>query len=49
MLGFGNDLYFEQGFFISPRVMFAVPILAPASNTSMLVWADFNLAVGWAF
>lgn len=49
MLGFGNDIYFKQGLFVSPRVMFAVPLLAPASGTELYFWADFSLAVGWAF
>ncbi len=49
LLGFGNDLYFEQGVFISPRLMVAVPLLAPATETDLLVWADFTLAVGMAF
>ncbi len=49
MLGLGNDLYFEQGFFVSPRMMLAVPLLAPASGTNLLFWADFTLSVGMSF
>ncbi|MEZ4316666.1 MAG: hypothetical protein R3F61_04160 [Myxococcota bacterium] len=49
MVGFGNDLYFEQGFFVSPRVMLSLPILAPASGTELYFWADVTLAVGMAF
>jgi len=49
MVGIGNDLYFKQGFFISPRVMFAIPLLAPVSNTDLLLWGDFSLGVGLAF
>jgi hypothetical protein len=49
MLGFGNDIYFKQGLYISPRFMFATPLLAPISQTELLFWADFTLAVGWAF
>jgi len=49
LLGFGNDIYFRQGLFLSPRVMFAVPLLAPATNTDLLFWTDFSLAVGVAF
>ena len=49
MVGFGNDIYFEQGLFVTPRVMFAVPILAPASGTELRLFADFNLAIGVAF
>jgi hypothetical protein len=49
MAGMGNDLYFRQGVFLSPRAMFALPILAPATETDLLFWADFSLAVGVAF
>lgn len=49
MLGLGNDLYFKPGFFVSPRMMFAIPILAPISGTNLLFWGDVELAVGWAF
>jgi hypothetical protein len=49
MGGVGNDMYFRQGFFVSPRVMFAIPILAPASGTDLLFWADLSLSVGMAF
>jgi hypothetical protein len=46
MAGFGNDIYFKQGMFISPRIMLAVPVLAPASGTDLLFWADISLSVG---
>ncbi|MCP4809137.1 MAG: hypothetical protein GY913_13020 [Proteobacteria bacterium] len=49
MAGIGNDIYFSQGFFLSPRVMFAVPIFAPASGTELYVWADLSLDFGVAF
>lgn len=48
MLGFGNDLYFKQGLFVSPRFMLAVPLLAPATQTDLLLWADLSLAIGIA-
>jgi hypothetical protein len=48
-VGFGNDIYFKQGFFLSPRVMIGVPVLAAASGSDMLVFADFTMAVGLAF
>lgn len=48
MLGVGNDLYFKQGLFISPRMSMAVPLLAPASQTQLYVWADLSLAIGMA-
>jgi hypothetical protein len=49
LIGFNNDIYFKQGLFLSPRVLLAVPILAPITQTDLLVWADFSLAVGVAF
>ena len=49
LVGFGNDIYFEQGLFVSPRFLFALPIMAPASQTELFFWADFNLAIGMAF
>ena len=49
MLGLGNDLYFENGLFISPKLLLAVPILAPATRTDLLFWADFSLAIGVGF
>ena len=49
MAGFGNDIYFKQGVFLSPRLMMAVPLLAPATETDLLWWADLSLAVGVAF
>ncbi len=49
MAGIGDDLYFESGIFVSPRFLVAIPLLAPASRTELLVWADVSLAVGLAF
>jgi hypothetical protein len=48
LVGLGNDLYFKSGLFVSPRVMVAVPLLAPASGTELYVWADASLALGIA-
>ncbi|MFZ5479438.1 MAG: hypothetical protein ACOZNI_21920 [Myxococcota bacterium] len=47
-VGLGNDLYFRQGFFLSPRASFSLPVLAPASGTELLFWGDVSLAVGFA-
>jgi hypothetical protein len=49
LAGLGNDLYFKSGFFVSPRFMLAVPLLAPASQTELPLWADLSLALGMAF
>ncbi len=48
LLGLGNDIYFKPGLFIAPRVMVAVPILAPVSGTNLYVWADLSLTLGIA-
>jgi hypothetical protein len=49
MVGFGNDLYFRSGVFVSPRMMFTLPLLAPLSGTDILLSAEATLAVGLAF
>lgn len=49
MVGVGDDLYFKPGFFVTPRVMFSLPILAPVSGTNLLFWGEVTLGVGWAF
>lgn len=49
MVGIGNDLYTEQGVFVSPRVMMALPLLAPLTGTELRVWAEVTVAVGMAF
>lgn len=49
MLGLGDDLYFKQGLFVSPRVMFGVPVLAPISGTELLFWGDLSMVIGVAF
>lgn len=48
LVGLGNDVYFEQGLFLTPRMMMALPLLAPATGTELLVWGEFSLAVGIA-
>jgi hypothetical protein len=48
MLGLCNDLYFKPGMFVSPRVLLAVPLLAPVTQTNLLIMADLSLAIGVA-
>jgi hypothetical protein len=48
MLGLGDDLYFKPGLFVSPRVLLAVPLLAPVTQTDLLIMADLSLAIGVA-
>lgn len=49
LVGFTNDLYFKSGFFVSPKVLVAVPLLAPANGTKLFVWPEVSLALGVAF
>lgn len=49
MAGFGNDIYSKAGVFVSPRLLVAVPLIAPVSETKLRWWADFSLAIGKAF
>jgi hypothetical protein len=48
MIGLGNDLYFKQGFFVSPRFLVAIPVLAPISQTNLLLNGEVTLAIGVA-
>lgn len=47
-VGIGNDIYFRQGLFISPRALFALPVLAPVTETEMYFQADLSLVIGVA-
>jgi hypothetical protein len=49
MAGVGNDFYFKQGVFVSPRAMFAVPVFAPMNGSDLWLWADYSLVIGVAF
>ncbi len=48
-LGVGDELYFSQGIFVAPRVMFAVPVLAVAAGSELWFQADLSLSIGVAF
>jgi len=48
MAGFSNDIYFERGIFVSPRVRFALPLHVLYSDSQLPFWLDVNLAVGIA-
>jgi hypothetical protein len=48
LVGLGNDLYFEGGLFVSPRVLVAVPTLRLADAAGLRFWGQFDLAVGIA-
>lgn len=48
MVGIGDDLFFESGLFVSPRVFVAVPLLAPLTGSTLRVWPELSLAIGVA-
>lgn len=47
-LGISNDLYFERGVFVTPRVIAALPLFAPVTESQLPFWLDVSLAVGIA-
>src|SRR5690606_34258579 len=47
--GLGNDIYFKSGVFVSPRLLVGVPLLAPATQSELWMWADLSLAAGLAW
>lgn len=49
MVAIGNDVYFTQGLFLSPRFTLAVPLLAAATESELRWWGDATVAVGMAF
>lgn len=46
--GFNLDVYFQPGLLISPRVLVAVPILAPATQTQLGFFWEMTISVGYA-
>jgi len=48
MAGASLDLYFHSGGFLSPRVLVAVPTLAPLTGTGLGWWWELSVALGWA-
>jgi hypothetical protein len=47
LLGFTLDLYFQPGFFVSPRVMLAVPIFGGLTNSGLGAWWELSASFGW--
>ncbi|MCA9570228.1 MAG: hypothetical protein KC656_20435, partial [Myxococcales bacterium] len=48
LAGIGNTIYFKQGFFVAPRVLLAIPVLAAAADSDIGFWPDFSVAIGVA-
>lgn len=54
LVGLGNDVYLQQGVFVSPRVLAAVPLGSlgrrdDAPGSSLGLWLDLSLAVGMSW
>jgi|GEM_PF-986239 len=49
LVGLAVDTYLQPGLWVSPRAMLAVPVLVPVTNTSLGLFWELTLAVGWAF
>jgi hypothetical protein len=45
LAGLGLDVYFQTGGFLSPRVMFALPI----TGTDLGLWWELTFSAGWMF
>jgi hypothetical protein len=49
LVGLIADAYLQPGINISPRVMVAIPLLAPVTQTGLGLWWELSLFVGFAF
>lgn len=47
LVGTTLDIYFQPGLFVSPRVMIALPVFAPAAQSNLGAWWELSLRVGW--
>lgn len=47
LAGFELNLYFRTGIFLAPRVMMNIPIFSGAANSSLGLWWELNLSLGW--
>jgi hypothetical protein len=49
LVGLTTDIYFHSGFYVSPRVLCAVPLLATMTRTQLRYWWELTLGAGYAF
>lgn len=49
LLGFSLALYFQNGVFLAPRIMFAPPLFATVAQSTMTFWWDLTMSIGWSF
>jgi hypothetical protein len=48
MAGASLDVYLQNGLFATPRVLVAVPLLAPLNDGGLGWWWELSLSLGWA-
>ncbi len=48
LVGAANTIYLQQGLFVRPMVLLAVPLLVPVTDTDLLFWPDLSLSIGVA-
>ena len=49
LVGASLDVYLQPGVLVAPRVMVALPLLAPATGTQLGFFWELSIAVGYAF
>ncbi len=49
LFGLGGDLYFQSGFFITQKILIAVPVLRFLTDTRLGYGYELELALGFAF
>lgn len=47
--GFNTDIYFQSGFFFAQKTIFAVPLLASATETALFFGFELTLSAGFSF
>ena len=47
LAGLSLDVYFQPGLFLSPRVLFALPIFAGLGGSGVKWWWELTLSLGW--
>lgn len=47
--GFNTDVYFQSGFFFAQKTIFAVPLLAPATDTALFFGFELSVTAGFSF
>ncbi|MGQ0505948.1 MAG: hypothetical protein ACT4TC_11600 [Myxococcaceae bacterium] len=48
LTGFSLDVYFQNGAFLSPRVMAGLPLFSAINGGGLGLWWELSLGLGWA-